>query len=152
MAKSDSFDGVAQGDVLLRFRLLAKKSRSEVGVAVGMEGDTYRKYETGQTELRVSQIPVFAAAFGVSPRALSEALGLLVETPYDFRAALHGQIPDDQIADLWEQVKDRKVKDQMAAAETVLQIAAERRAEAMAPPSEPKRPPRRRRDAENRSA
>lgn len=148
MAKSDNFDGVAQGDVLLRFRLLAKKSRSQIGVAVGMEGDTYRKYETGQTELRVSQIPAFAAAFGVSPRELSEALGLLVETPWSFHAAMRGIITEAQIAEQWEEIKDEPIKDQQAHALELQEIAERRRSEAMQPP----KPSRRRRPSAERTA
>lgn len=150
MSKRDDFDGVAQGDVLLRFRLLAKKSRSQVGVAVGMEGDTYRKYETGQTELRVSQIPAFAAAYGVSPRQLSEALGLLVETAWDFRRALRCQIQEDQIAEEWERWKDRPIEAQKGAVDAILKTA-ERRRRATKQSPEPKRP-RRPKTVQNRSA
>ncbi len=77
VAKSEDFDGVAQGDALTRLRLLSKQTRTQVAVKIPMEADTYGKYESGRSELRLGQFKAFAAALGVSTATLCWSLGLL---------------------------------------------------------------------------
>lgn len=80
MTKRADFDGALQAEVLVRFRTQAGRSRTTVASLLGLDHDTYRRYETGRTELRVSQVTPFAHALGTTPRALAEALGLLNES------------------------------------------------------------------------
>ncbi len=61
-----------------------------------MESDTYRKYENGQTELRVSQLPRLAAAYGVTAEDLARELGVIaedVDADWDFGAELQRADP-----------------------------------------------------------
>jgi hypothetical protein len=123
------FDGALQQDVLTRFRVKSGRNRTQVAAMIPMDHDTYRRYETGQTELRVSQVPAFARALLIEPSTLIEALDLL-ETEssngWTFRAALAGKLPDDlidQLADEWE---GKPLLNQQAAARGILQLAERR--------------------------
>jgi transcriptional regulator with XRE-family HTH domain len=68
-------DAERQGDALTRLRTRAGRSRTQVAYDLGIEADTYRRYETGQTELRVNQVEPFAKALGTTPDVLLQALG-----------------------------------------------------------------------------
>lgn len=97
MSRRADFDGVAQGDTLTRCRLLSGKSRTQVAVQIGIEADTYRKYETGQTELRVSQVKPFAEALGITAPELSSALGICEQA--NLRVALGAMFDRPEIVD-----------------------------------------------------
>jgi hypothetical protein len=108
-----------------------------------MEADTYRRYETGQTELRVNQIVPFARAYGIAPRELSEALGLLIDGDlggWSFREALRGHLPEDLIDDLAPEHEGEPLADQQAAVRGYLRMAERLRTAATKPRSGSGRP------------
>jgi transcriptional regulator with XRE-family HTH domain len=95
VTKQAAFDVGRQIDALTRLRKRSGKGRSQIAVDLGMETDTYRRYENGQTDLRVSQIDAFARVYGVTPAQLIAELGF--ELPaWSPRAALEaaGLDPD----------------------------------------------------------
>jgi transcriptional regulator with XRE-family HTH domain len=81
-------DAERQGDALARLRTRAGRSRTQVACDLGIEADTYRRYDTGQTELRVSQVEPFAEALGTSSDVLLRELGFQVVAAQTLRAAL----------------------------------------------------------------
>lgn len=89
MTRRADHDAERQSDVLTKLRIGAGKSRTAIAVDLGMEADTYRRYEIGQTELRVNQVRAFARAYGVTARELLDALLPLEDVePWNPRAAM----------------------------------------------------------------
>lgn len=117
--------------MLTRLRVRSKKSRTQIAVALGMEHDTYRRYEIGQTELRISQVRPFARAYGLSPSDLMRELGLLDPDmadrteEWDIRRALRGHIPEAHIAGFAEAWASAEIEDQRAVVEAIIRSAQE---------------------------
>jgi transcriptional regulator with XRE-family HTH domain len=69
-----------------------------LAVELGMEADTWRRYENGQTEMRVNQVRPFARAFGVPAHELIEALLPVEDDALDLAATLEAaDMPPDEI-------------------------------------------------------
>lgn len=134
MTRRMDFDSSHQQDVLTRFRVKSGRNRTQVAALIPMDHDTYRRYENGQTELRVSQVPAFAHALGIPVSVLLDAL-ITQEVPggWTFRDALLGRIPEDQIDELAEHWEGKPLLNQFSAAEAILQMATERRTRATEP-------------------
>jgi transcriptional regulator with XRE-family HTH domain len=86
-------DAELQSDALTKLRTRGGRSRTQVAAALGIEADTYRRYENGQTELRVNQLRPFASALNTEPVVLLYELGFrefaaLLPAPFSVRKAL----------------------------------------------------------------
>lgn len=146
MTKQVTYDVDRQIDALTTLRKRSGRGRSEIAVDLGIETDTYRRYENGQTELRVSQVEPFAAAYSVTPTMLLWELGfrlsarcVLAESgivPADRIAILEGDLagkPDEEQRSIVRQEIDgwrRKIARESAPAQRTINEDEEQRREA----------------------
>lgn len=104
-----------QADVLTGFRMRSGKSRTQVAFDLQMEADTYRRYETGQTEMRVNQVMPFARALGTTPRELMAALLPAVTEPWNGPALLaETDMPKEDQQKIWADCVEWPELDQRA--------------------------------------
>jgi hypothetical protein len=97
-----TFDGQRQRAALERFQEATELDATAIARAVGLSYPQYNRYRWGRLPLRTDQIPVFAAAYGVTTATLTQALGLMddiavsADDPaWDFRAELKRAKPND---------------------------------------------------------
>ncbi len=88
------FDGARQSRGLRALQKRTGKLPKDIGAALSVDTQTYRRYFWGKQPLRADMIPVVAAAYGVTTTELLEAVGLA--DPQDLAEA------DDDTADEWQ--------------------------------------------------
>ena len=70
------FDGEAQKRGLQALQKRTGKLPKDIGAALSVDTQTYRRYFWGKQPLRADMIPVVAEAYGVTTTELLEAVGL----------------------------------------------------------------------------
>lgn len=137
------FDGARQRAVLRKLQRNAGLEASDVAVGVGLSYPQWMRYAHGKVPIRSYQLPGFAKVLGVTALDLAVELGGvdLYEdltnspdvTPWTFRDALKGHIPEwliEQLADEWE---GRPLINQQSAVMGILQMAERQRERAWSP-------------------
>lgn len=69
-------EGQRVADALRELRMAAKQTQEDTARMVNLTLAGYRPYEQGKRTLKLDQVNMFAAAFGVSPESLAARVGL----------------------------------------------------------------------------
>jgi hypothetical protein len=77
MVERVTFDGQKQRDALTGFQAASGIDATTAARAVHLSYPQYNRYLWGKLPLRTDQIPLFAAAYGISKAELTRALGLM---------------------------------------------------------------------------
>lgn len=104
-----------------------RTTRTKIAGSLDMSVAQYTRYLTGETPLRVEQIELFAAAYGLSETVLAHAIvtGDLagVGDPYDMAADLKGHILDRDIPEFVAHYAALDPADQRSAADGAKRMA-----------------------------